>query len=191
MTQPCRPCRGARGRTEATWDEREHGCCKQPNVGDVDPAMHPCATVPDLTGLDWPPVRLGWTRPKVGACDLARGCPRVEPCYERARPTGRELLVLKSRRGERVSFYGAGRKARQSPSPKSGRRTWTLITCLVQPGCCNRDAKLGGVVEKQGSRVPIITIKRRGKSSTETVHALTSEAIYGFGVPLRCYRGDD
>ena len=88
--------------------------------------MHPRATIPDLTGLDWPPVRLGWTRAKIGAYDLVRGCPRVEPCSERARPPGRELLVLKSRRGERMSFEGAGRKARQSPSPQIGPATLDL-----------------------------------------------------------------
>ena len=88
--------------------------------------MHPCATAPDLTGLDWPPVRLGWTRLKIGAYDLARGCPGVEPCSERARPPGRALLVLKSRRGERMSFEGAGRKARQSQSPQSGLATLDL-----------------------------------------------------------------
>ena len=82
--------------------------------------MHPRATVPDLTGLDWPPVRLGWIRREIGTCDLARGCPRAEPCYERARPKGRELLVLKGRRGGRASFEGAGRKARQSRGPENG-----------------------------------------------------------------------
>jgi hypothetical protein len=35
-------------RTEAAWDERRRGCCKQPNVGDCDPAMHPCASAGDL-----------------------------------------------------------------------------------------------------------------------------------------------
>jgi hypothetical protein len=84
-------------------DERTRGAEKR-NVWDVDPAMHPGATVPDLMGLDWPPARLGWIRRRIGSCDHARGCPRVEPCNERARSTERELLVLKSRRGERVSF---------------------------------------------------------------------------------------
>jgi len=48
---------------------------------------------------------------------MPRGCPRVEPWYERARFPERELMVLKSRRGERVSFEGAGRNARQSWGP--------------------------------------------------------------------------
>jgi hypothetical protein len=51
---------------------------------------------------------------------MPRGCPRVEPSYERARFPERELMVLKSRRGERVSFEGAGRNARQSGDPEKG-----------------------------------------------------------------------
>jgi hypothetical protein len=43
-----------------TWDERQQECCKKRNVGDIDPGKHSCANVPDLTRLDWPPVRLGW-----------------------------------------------------------------------------------------------------------------------------------
>ena len=48
------------------WDERKAGRCKQPTVWDVDPAMHSCARVPDLDGLDWPPARLGWSTRKIG-----------------------------------------------------------------------------------------------------------------------------
>jgi len=51
---------------------------------------------------------------------MPRGCPRVEPCSERARFPERELMVLKSRREERVSFEGAGRNARQSWVPERG-----------------------------------------------------------------------
>ena len=32
-------------------DEHNQGCCKKRNVGDMDPAMHPCATAPDLAAL--------------------------------------------------------------------------------------------------------------------------------------------
>src|SRR5579883_1294450 len=90
-------------------------------------------------------------------------------------------MVLKSRREERVSFEGAGRNVRQLRALSWGPQPWTLITCLVQPGCCNRDAKLGGAAKRRGSRVPVVAEKRRRKSSTGTLHALTSEAIYGFG----------
>jgi hypothetical protein len=76
--------------------------------------MYPYASVPDLMGLDWPPVRLGDWNQLIGTATRPRGCPRVEPCDERARFPERELMVLKSRRGERVSFEGAGRNARQS-----------------------------------------------------------------------------
>ena len=71
-------------------------------------------------GLDWPPVRLGAWSLVIGTATMPRGCPHVELCTERARFTERELMVLKSRRGERVSFEGAGRKARQSSGPFAG-----------------------------------------------------------------------
>ena len=71
-------------------------------------------------GLDWPPVRLGAWSLVIGTATMPRGCPHVELCTERARFTERELMVLKSRRGERVSFEGAGRKARQSWGPSLG-----------------------------------------------------------------------
>jgi hypothetical protein len=121
-------------------DERNGGCCEQPNVWDEDPGKHPDATVPDLTGLDWPPVRLGWNKRKIGSCDPARGCPRVEPTYERARFTERELMVLKGRRGERVSFEGARRNAWQSPATSMGPANLDLdyvfgAAWVLQPRC--------------------------------------------------------
>jgi hypothetical protein len=62
-------------------------------------------------------------------------------------PSERELLVLKGRRGERVSFEEAGRNAWQSPPTAKESATSILISCLVQPSC-NREPKLGGVVER-------------------------------------------
>jgi hypothetical protein len=67
------------GRTEAAWDERQQECCKQRNVGDVDPAMHPCASAPDLAHLigPWPGsalFRLAWS-----LTTLPGDCPRAEP----------------------------------------------------------------------------------------------------------------
>src|SRR6516165_3013754 len=59
----------------------------------------------------------------------------------------------------------------------------TLMTCVVPPGCCNREAKLHGAVARHRSRVPVVVVKRRRKSSPGILHALTSEAIYGFGRP--------
>jgi hypothetical protein len=37
--------------------------------------------------------------------------------------------------------YCIGRLACQAPVPGAGRRTSTMISCLVQPGCCNRNQK--------------------------------------------------
>ena len=102
--------------------------------------MHPYATVPDLTGLDWPPVRLGDFSLWIGPVTIPRGCPDVEPWYERARFPERELMVLKSRRGERVSFEGAGRNARQSWARDSGPTHLDLdyvfgAAWVLQPRC--------------------------------------------------------
>src|SRR5262245_47674033 len=41
-------------RTKARQGRAPQGCCKQPHVGDIDPAMHPCARVPDLAALIGP-----------------------------------------------------------------------------------------------------------------------------------------
>ena len=50
------PCLNAERRHAR--DERQHGCCKKANVGDIDPAMHPCAMVPDL---------VAWIGPRRGS----------------------------------------------------------------------------------------------------------------------------
>ena len=83
--------------------------------------MHPGASVPDLVGLDWPSARLGGLRRGIGNKDLAPRLPSRRAGYERARSPERELLVLKGRRGERMSFGGAGRNVRQSLGPGHGR----------------------------------------------------------------------
>jgi hypothetical protein len=70
------------------WGERDQGGCKRPTVWDVDPAMHPCASVPDLMGLDWPPARLGGPPARIGSANLARGCPRVELDTNEPAPRG-------------------------------------------------------------------------------------------------------
>jgi len=84
---------------------RARSCVPKPIVGDLDPAWHACATVSDLIGLDWPLVRLGISH--VGGSELTASVPRLprrRAGSERARSPERELLVLKGRRGERVSF---------------------------------------------------------------------------------------
>ena len=106
-----------------------------------------------------------------------RGCPRVELAPNFDRSSERDRVVLKSRRGERMIFEGAGLCACRRLVQATGRPTLTLISCLVQPLRCNRDPKVHGAVNQQGPGVPMVTINRKRKSSTETVRALTSEAI--------------
>ena len=84
------------------------------------------AGVPDLIGLDWPPARLGGLPQGTYNEGLALRLPLRRAGYERARSPEREPLVLKGRRGERVSFGGAGRNAWQSPRPGKGRGGFDL-----------------------------------------------------------------
>jgi len=72
---------------------------------------------------------------------LPRGCPRVELTPNEDRCTRRDLDALKSRRGERMIFEGAGQVARSRQVQAKGRPALTLISCLVQPWGCNRGAK--------------------------------------------------
>ena len=77
---------------------------------------------------------------ETGNEDIAPRLPSRRAGNERARPTGREPMVLKGRRGERVGFSGAGRKARQPSALAKGPAALTLISCLVQSWRCNREA---------------------------------------------------
>jgi hypothetical protein len=67
-------------------DERHQGCCQKPNVGDIDPAMHLCATVPDL---------VAWIGPRYGSAFIQIGSehddltPRLP-----SRRAGTELRLL-------------------------------------------------------------------------------------------------
>ena len=127
MPEPCGSHADRAGELQAerrpTWDERHQGYGEQRLVGDVDPGKYPYATAPDRMGLHWPPARLGPSSWGIAAATRPRGCPRVEPCDERARVTERAPMVWKSRRGERVSFQGAGRNVRPSWGPFRGPAT--------------------------------------------------------------------
>jgi len=62
-----------------TWDERQQGCCKKPNVWDFDPVKHRCATVPDLAKLEEPPARLRLDHKQNRThVTWPRGCPDAE-----------------------------------------------------------------------------------------------------------------
>ena len=121
------------------WDERNKGCCEQPVVWDIDPVMHPCARVPDRVGLDWPPARLGDSPRRIGIIDFAPRLPLRRAGDERARSSERELLVLKGRRGERVSFGGAGQLPGSRRALAKGPAAPTSQSCLVRPWRRNRE----------------------------------------------------
>jgi hypothetical protein len=160
-----------------SWDERNLRCCKKLNVGDVDPAIHLCATVPDLTRLDWPPAQLGAVTSRIGSrrpgpvAALVSSWIRTSPLHG-ARAAGFE--------GPAQGTYAFLRRRAMRPAVPglaTEPATPSLISCLVQPGCCNRDQKPAAWSKGQGQRVPIVTTKRREKSSTERLRTLTSEAI--------------
>src|SRR5262249_31730922 len=122
-------------------DERYRGCCQQPNVGDLDPAMHPCATVPDL---------VAWIGPRHGAAFCQRSA-ELEDLAPR----------LPSRRADQELATRPGAGARRFEEPTWGTHDFlrrrptacsrlvqakdgsalTLYSCLVQPAGCNPVAK--------------------------------------------------
>jgi hypothetical protein len=82
---------------------------------------------------------------------LPRGCPRVELTLNGDRSLERDLDALKSRRGERMIFEGAGKAACSRRVQAKDRSALTLISCLVQPHGCNPEAKSGGADQRQKS----------------------------------------
>ena len=68
---------------------------------------------------------------------LPRGCPRVELAPNCDRSWERDRDALKSRRGERMIFEGAGEHACSQQVEANDRPALTLISCLVQPRGCN------------------------------------------------------
>ena len=68
---------------------------------------------------------------------LPRGCPRVELAPNCDRSWERDRDALKSRRGERMIFEGAGQWACSRPVQAKGWPASTLVSCLVQPRGCN------------------------------------------------------
>jgi len=82
---------------------------------------------------------------------MPRGCPDAEPdpnepavrrganCLEEPAWGTREFLRRRAKPGSRLALLAA-------PT------AWTLISCLVQPGRCNREPKARAVVERQRVR---------------------------------------
>jgi hypothetical protein len=107
---------------------------------------------------------------------LPQGCPRVELAtnesaprsvsYHFERPTWGTQEFL-GRRAQRPAVVGS----------VHGPVTPTLISRLVQPGCCNRNEKRLAWSKGTGQGAPILTTKRRENSSPWRLHTLTSEAI--------------
>jgi len=109
---------------------------------------------------------------------LPRGCPRVELTMNEDRCTQRDLDALKSRRGERMIFEGAGERACNRRVQAKDQPALTLISCLVQPHGCNPEAKSCGADQRQKSTRSERNHKKEDqKSSAETICLLTSEAI--------------
>jgi hypothetical protein len=82
--------------------------------------------------LEWPPARLGLiATANRSMTTLPHGCPRVELTVNEDRCWQRDLDALKSRRGERMIFAGAGQQARNRQVQAKDRPALTLISCLV------------------------------------------------------------
>src|SRR6516225_18672 len=82
---------------------------------------------------------------------LPRGCPRVELAPNSDRSWERDRVVLKSRRGERMIFEGAGQRACSRLDQAKGRPAWNLIRCLVQPRGCNPVRQKAAQTKRHGS----------------------------------------
>src|SRR5436305_7775932 len=128
------------------------------------------------------PRPLGWAPGAVSAGSRIEhdlNCPqaaRASSWHKRARSTERELFVLKSRRGARLSFGGAARNVRQLHL-REQETALTSISCLVQPRLqpqsetCRRSPKTDVKRVREPHR------KRREISSTEALRTLTFKAI--------------
>src|SRR5581483_9168763 len=93
---------------------------------------------PDLVGLDWPPARPGWLSLRIGMSDQDPEAALVPSCVRTGPLLGARALGLEGpARGTR-EFLRRRANARQSPPRATGTAASTLITCLVQPVCCNR-----------------------------------------------------
>ena len=82
---------------------------------------------------------------------LPRGCPRVELAPNCDRSWERDRDALKSRRGERMIFEGAGQRACSRPAQAKGRPASTLVSCLVQPRGCNSVRKKAAQTKRHRS----------------------------------------
>src|SRR5947209_14169887 len=111
--------------------------------------MRLCARPPGLGLAPGAARHSGKVNRNEGA--MPRGCPDVEPdpneptvrrgavCLEGPTWGTREFLRRRAKPGSRAVLAAA------APA-------LTLISCLVQPGCCNRKSKARGVAKRQGIR---------------------------------------
>jgi hypothetical protein len=81
-------------------------------------------------------------------------CPHVELTVNEDRCWQRDLDALKSRRGERMIFEGAGETAGSQQVQAKDRLALTLVSCLVQPHGCNPEAKSCGADQRHKSTRP-------------------------------------
>ena len=103
---------------------------------------------------------------------LPRGCPRVELAPNSDRSWERDRVVLKSRRGERMIFEGAGQRACRRLVQAKDRPTLTLVSCLVQPRGCNPVRKKTAQTRRRRS------IGSDGNDEKEEKNLLRRRSIY-------------
>src|SRR6516165_731486 len=103
---------------------------------------------------------------------LPRGCPRVELAPNSDRSSERDRVVLKSRRGERMIFEGAGQRACSRLVQAKDRPTLTLVSCLVQPRGCN--PRMKKAVQTQRHR----STGSEGSDEQEEKNLLRRRSIY-------------
>ena len=107
------------------------GAAKNQTLGTSIPRRTHAPLFPtSLFGLDPGAARLiqQCRNPKA----LPGGCPRVELITNGDRSPERDLIVLKSQRGERIIFWSASRMACRRQALVKGAAALTPYTCLVQ-----------------------------------------------------------
>ena len=103
---------------------------------------------------------------------LSGGCPRVELVPNFDRSTGRDRVALKSRRGERMIFEGAGQRVCSRLVPAMGWPALILISGLVQPRGCNPVAKKTAQTRRHRS------IGSDGNDEKEEKNLLQRRSVY-------------
>ena len=135
---------GALGRNAMTSAARNR------TLGTAIPPCTPASILPtSFVGLDPGAARLiqQCRRPTA----LPRGCPRVELTTNGDRSSDRDLIAVKSQRGERIIFWSASHSACRRLALVKGSTASTPYTCLVQPCLLQPEREKNGVAKRQWS----------------------------------------